>query len=61
MLMGNLAMPSLLAQALSPSLGAIMIEGSGPGAVLGLLAGLASLNVGLVGVLWMTSRPPKLT
>ena len=30
-LMGKLAMPSLLAQALSPSLGAILIEWSGPG------------------------------
>jgi hypothetical protein len=56
-LMGKLAMPSLLAQALSPSVGAILIEWSGPAAALGLLAGLACLNIGLVGVLWLTSRP----
>jgi hypothetical protein len=56
-LMGRLAMPSLLAQALSPSVGAILIEWSGPDAALAVLAGLASLNLGLVGLLWMTSRP----
>ncbi|MPR25212.1 MFS transporter [Microvirga tunisiensis] len=56
-LMGRLAMPSLLAQALSPFLGAILIEWSGPAAALGLLAGLACLNIGLVGLLWLTSRP----
>jgi MFS family permease len=55
-LMGRLAMPSLLAQALSPSLGAILIERSGPGAVLALLAGLTCLNIGLVGLLWVMSR-----
>jgi len=55
-LMGKLAMPSLLAQALSPSVGAILIEWSGPNAVLALLAGLASVNLVLVGLLWMTSR-----
>ena len=60
-LMGRLAMPSLLAQALSPLLGAILIEWSGPAAALGLLAGLACLNIGLVGVLWLTSRPSELT
>ncbi len=56
-LMGKLAMPSLLAQAMFPSIGAILIEWSGPGSALGLLAGLACLNIGLVGVLWLTSRP----
>jgi hypothetical protein len=54
--MGKLAMPSLLIQALSPSLGAILIEWGGPGAALALLAGLTSVNVGLVGVLWMYAR-----
>jgi len=60
-LMGKLAMPSLLAQALSPSVGAILIEWSGPGAALGLLAGLACLNIGLVGLLWLTSRTSEPT
>jgi hypothetical protein len=59
--MGKLAMPSLLAQALSPSVGAILIEWSGPGAALGLLAGLACLNIGLVGLLWLTSRTSEPT
>lgn len=56
-LMGKLAMPSLLAQALSPSLGAVLIEWSGPDTALGFLAGLTWLNIGLVGLLWATSRP----
>ena len=55
-LMGKLAMPSLLAQALSPSIGAVLIEGSGPGAVLGFLAALTCLNIALVGLLWVTAR-----
>ena len=55
-LMGRLAMPSLLAQALSPSLGAILIERSGPSSALGFLAGLTCLNIVLVGLLWRTAR-----
>jgi MFS family permease len=55
-LMGRLAMPSLLTQALSPSIGAVLIEWNGPGAALGLLTGLACLNICLVVVLWLTSR-----
>jgi len=54
-LMGKLAMPSLLAQALSPSIGAILIEWGGTDAALRLLAGLACLNLGLVGLLWLTA------
>jgi hypothetical protein len=54
--MGRLAMPSLLAQALSPSLGAVLIERSGPGAALGFLAAMTCLNIALVGLLWMTAR-----
>ncbi len=60
-LMGKLAMPSLLAQALSPSLGAILIEWRGPGAALGLLAAMATLNIILVGFLWTVSRPTMRT
>lgn len=55
-LMGKLAMPSLLAQALSPSIGAVLIEWNGADAALGLLTGLACLNLGLVGLLWVTAR-----
>jgi hypothetical protein len=49
-------MPSLLAQALSPSIGAILIECSDPGAALGLLAELACLNISLIGFHWTVSR-----
>jgi len=56
-LMGKLVMPSLLAQALAPSLGAILIEWNGSGAALAFLTGLAALNIGLVGVLWVLARP----
>ena len=58
-LMGRLAMPSLLAQALSPLLGAVLMEWSGTRAALGVLAGIAGLNIGLVGVLWLSSRPSR--
>jgi hypothetical protein len=53
-LMGKLAMPSLLAQALSPSVGAILIEWGGPDTALGFLAGIACLNIALAGWLWLT-------
>ncbi len=56
-LMGKLAMPSQLAQALSPFVGAVLIEWGGPDAALGALAALTCLNIGLVGLLWLTARP----
>ncbi|MBO1905276.1 MFS transporter [Microvirga sp. 3-52] len=55
-LMGRLAMPSLLAQALSPSIGAVLIEWDGADAALRFLAGLACLNLALTGLLWVTAR-----
>lgn len=58
-LMGKLAMPSLLAQSLSPSIGAVLIEWGGPDTALATLAGLAFVNCGLVGLLWMMSRPAR--
>jgi MFS family permease len=60
-LMGKLAMPSLLAQALAPSLGAILIEWGGPDAALGVLAGVACLNLGLVAFLWAIAHPGRPT
>jgi hypothetical protein len=60
-LMGKLVMPSLLAQALAPWLGAILIEWNGPTAALAFLAGLASLNIGLVGVLWVIAKRSRLS
>ena len=55
-LMGKLAFPSLIVQAAAPSAGAWLIEASGPNATIGLLTGLALINVALIGVLWMTCR-----
>jgi hypothetical protein len=54
--MGKLAFPSLIVQALAPSAGALLIEAYGPNATIGLLTGLALINVVLIGVLWMTCR-----
>lgn len=56
-LMGRLALPSLLAQALAPSVGALMMEHGGAGATFALLATLAAVNVVLVAALWLTCRP----
>ena len=58
-LMGKLAMPSLLAQALSPSIGAVLIEWRGPDTALIASCGLAFVNFGLVGLLWMMCRPAR--
>jgi hypothetical protein len=55
-LMGKLAFPSLIVQALAPSVGALLIEASGANATIGLLTALALLNVVLIGVLWLMCR-----
>ena len=52
-LMGKLAFPSLIVQALAPSAGAWLIETSGPNATIGVLTGLALINVVLIGLLWL--------
>ncbi len=57
-LMGKLAFPSLIVQALAPSAGALLIEASGTEATLGVLAGLAAINLVLVGLLWAACRSP---
>jgi MFS family permease len=49
---GRLALPSLIVQALAPTLGAIMIERAGTFATVGALAALATANVALMVVLW---------
>jgi MFS transporter len=56
-LMGKLAFPSLIVQAGAPSLGALLIEASGPNATIGLLTLLALINVVLIGLLWTMCRP----
>jgi MFS family permease len=55
-LIGWIAMPSLLAQAISPSLGAALLEAMGSRGLLGALTGLAALNVLVVAALWWAGR-----
>ena len=49
-------MPSLIAQALAPSLGALLLELDGARAFLSALTGLAALNVALVAALWWSAK-----
>lgn len=56
-LMGRLAMPSLLAQAAAPWVGAVLLERIDPHATLAVLACAAVLNVALAaGLCWMVLR-----
>ncbi len=55
-LMGKLAFPSLIVQALAPSAGALMIEAHGADATIGVLTLLALINVVLIGALWWLCR-----
>lgn len=54
-LMGRLATPALIAQALAPSAGALLMEHAGAQATLGALALLALANLGAVALLWRVS------
>ena len=56
-LMGRLAFPSLIVQAMAPSAGALIIEGYGANITMAVLTALALVNVGLIGMLWM--RVPR--
>lgn len=56
-LMGKLAFPSLIIQALAPSAGALLIERVGANATIGVLTTLALINVALIGALWWLCRP----
>jgi predicted MFS family arabinose efflux permease len=55
-LMGRLAFPSLVVQALAPAAGAFAIERWGSEATLGALAAFAMLNVVLIAALWAACR-----
>jgi MFS family permease len=55
-LMGKLAFPSLIVQALAPSAGALMTEARGADATIGALTLLALINVVLIGILWALCR-----
>jgi hypothetical protein len=52
-IMGRLARPSLIAQAATPSIGALLVQGLGIEGMLGIVTLVALLNVGLVGVLFL--------
>ena len=54
-LIGRIAFPALIVQALAPSAGALLIEMQGPGAAMAVLAELAVLNT----VLWAACRRPS--
>jgi MFS family permease len=57
-LMGKLAFPSLIVQALAPSGGALLIEARGVNVTIGILTLLALINVALIGALWWLCRKP---
>ena len=50
--MGRLAMPALIAQSISPTLAAMMLQAAGVSATLATLTGLAAANIALVALLW---------
>jgi hypothetical protein len=59
-IMGRIAMPSLIAQAAAPSIGALLLEAAGQGGALATLLAAAAFNVLLVGGLFaMTRSRPK--
>jgi hypothetical protein len=51
-LMGRLAFPSLMVQALAPSAAAFLIVERGADATMATLTAFAALNVALIAVLW---------
>jgi MFS family permease len=55
-LMGRLAFPSLIVQALAPSAAALLVERSGAVATVAMLNALALANVVLVAILWAACR-----
>ena len=59
-LMGKLAFPSLIVQALAPSAGALLIEMNGTEWTIGVLTLLALGNMALIGLLWWLCREPSI-
>ena len=57
-LMGKLAFPSLIVQALAPSAGALLLEAKGAQTTIGVLTVFALINVVLIGSLWRLCRKP---
>ena len=58
-LMGRLAMPSLIAQAVSPSLGAVLMERFGSSPTLAVLCAAAMVNAMVAIALVLCLRPPR--
>jgi predicted MFS family arabinose efflux permease len=58
-LIGRLAFPSLIAQALSPALGALLLEHYGADATIAVLTLFAAVNVAVIGLLWRMCRHPS--
>ncbi|RWP26383.1 MFS transporter [Mesorhizobium sp.] len=58
-LMGRLAMPSLIAQAAAPSVGALLVEQLGAHGMLAVLSALALVNAVLVGALALLLFRPR--
>ncbi|RAI01936.1 MFS transporter [Acuticoccus sediminis] len=56
-LMGRLATPTLIAQAIAPSATALLLETAGASVTLGALVTLATLNILAVMLLWVLARP----
>ena len=54
-LMGRLAFPSLIVQALAPLAAAIVIEHAGSNATIAILTAFALVNVALVALLWKSA------
>jgi predicted MFS family arabinose efflux permease len=54
--MGRLAPPSLVVQAIAPALGAVLLENGGSVAMLGVLFAVAVLNLFLTWALWRVSQ-----
>jgi hypothetical protein len=55
-LMGRLAFPSLIVQALAPSAGALLIDARGADVTITVLTAFAALNVVLIAALWLRCR-----
>ena len=55
-LMGRLAFPSLIVQALAPSAAAFLLEGYGADATIAVLTAFALVNVVLIAALWAACR-----
>ena len=50
--MGRLAMPALIAQSISPTLAAMLLQAAGVSATLATLTGIAAANIAMVALLW---------